>query len=475
MSAYASLPGSFLPLFAFGALATADDDDPKPKTSGDTSREHAEPKAKDTLTFPPSSTARSSSNEAKPSAFKALTLSSDNLKEVLPTPSSSQPSDIIIAIRSARVDPVQLIKSLTSKGSNIARRTASFISRKSDEDSGSAASESASTTDAHKEDTIDTTNAENATSNSKGGYDEASTFSGPGLCYEDTDSDEEYSMYDYSEDFSAPNDDDDINEFQHNEQENATDHHNPGGGDPSSIEFELSISFQGRKYNATRTFPTFVKLRNDLLRELKVREGGEGEMKHGLHYRRNKRNAGGGKSPTNVPEDKDGCMGKAIPAHLEGGDNESVSVPELPRVSPESLGHTGFALSGVARSGFALLQATAQHYCPEMESWMRQVIDAFPCSQSLSSFLWEPLSSSNANWETIGEGNELDGSCGNFSPLVGMPAAFTNKPPPTQSRSKPRSSNFKTSNRYKMKGSGSVGSLNSIEEGDDYDDDDHSL
>lgn len=158
----------------------------------------------------------------------------------------------------------------------------------------------------------------------------------------------------------------------------------------------------------------------------------------------------------------------------KSGSKENVSIPELPRVSPESLGHGGgYALAtGVARSGFALLQATAQHYCPEMERWMREVIMQYPCSQSLSSFLWEPLSSSNANWETIGEGTELVGNIDASCPSNEGLAADSNKPP-LHTRSKSRSSNSLYKSRFKS--SQSMGSLNSIDEGNDIDCDDHSI
>jgi len=322
------------------------------------------------------------------------------------------------------VDPVELIKSLTSKGSSIARRTANFIARTPDVGSSAASEED----------------------NGKTGSDEVSVFSGPGICYEDSDSDDEYSMYDYSDDFSTPCNDEENDDLHYEDDKLSSD------GDPSAIEFDLSITFQGRKYNATRAFPTFVKLREELLHELSAND------------RRSKRGTGGAKIPCNIIDDE--CTKTTIQKDKERSMNEGVSVPELPRVSPESLGHGGYALSGVARSGFALLQATAQHYCPEMECWMMQVIDAFPCSQSLSSFLWEPLSSSNASWETIGEN-----SCSDvvqqekISPLTDA-SAFTK--PPMHNRSKPKANTFYKSSRHR-RSMGSMSSLNSIEEGDDSD------
>ena len=76
-------------------------------------------------------------------------------------------------------------------------------------------------------------------------------------------------MYDYSDDFSTPNDDME-SDFGHGENSSCCGSSSDNGDDPSAIEFELSITFQGRKYNATPAFPTFVKLREDLLSEMNI-------------------------------------------------------------------------------------------------------------------------------------------------------------------------------------------------------------
>ncbi|KAL7440523.1 hypothetical protein ACHAXH_009299 [Discostella pseudostelligera] len=459
MSAYASLPGSFLPpFFSFGASTTSSNssstldkkDETEQSVCADTSLS-VPPNSPENPIFDPNFDSKKCTTQSiddtdvpceTASAAAALPLPS-----TASSSSSSRPSDIIIAIRSARVDPVALIKSLTSTGSNIARRTASFIVRTPEIDSTAIVDSSTATTYGGEDD--------GHADREGGSSDRSSVISRPGLCYEDSDSDEEFSMYDYSDDFSSPNDDSRKDVGMHPDEEQIT---SSDGNDPSAIEFELSITFQGRKYNATRGFPTFVKLREDLLHELKNND------------RRSRRYMGGTKSPNDgmdvdstkkivdVFQNKD-CRKSSI--------NESLSVPELPRVSPESLGHGGYALCGVARSGFALLQATAQHYCPEMERWMRHVIEAFPCSQSLSSFLWEPLSSSNASWETIGEGKQSN-SC-NVGTLDSASTSFAK--PPLHSRMKSKSTNTFSKTRYKAMGS--VGSLNSIEEddGNDCDDD----
>ena len=461
MSYYASLPGSFLPpFFSFGASTGAvekeqqQETSTEPKSDGvDTSHVQLSNKNNSTPSSPSASYA-SSLNNISPSAFKALALSTDtsddckasahNNLDAQRSNHSPQPSDIIIAIRSARVNPVELIKSLTSTGRNVARRTANFIARTPDIDNN--VTESVSTN-------ADANNEES----SKNNEEEVSIVSRPGLCYEDTDSDEEYSMYDYSDDFSTPNDDME-SDFGHGENASCCGSSSDNGDDPSAIEFELSITFQGRKYNATRAFPTFVKLREDLLSEM--------NNNNDRHYHRsNRRNCsstgGGGKSHLFDSQCSTGNTDKTV----------QKEVPELPRVSPESLGHGGYAsMSGVARSGFALLQATAQHYCPEMEHWMRQVIDTFPCSQSLSSFLWEPLSSSNAEWETIGEEGNRD--VDDDEKLNSLNDASGGKPP--MHRSKANSPKCKPKPKVNMplrrnKSMGSVGSLLSIQEGNDDD------
>lgn len=476
MSAYASLPGSLLPFFAFGSLSSSPPKEgPKTNNQKDDEGGHSAPMPKqeqeDTATSS-STTRRNTSltsgicslpnifnemspletdnfisqrftNFVMPATANAADPESNSRASQPPPSSSSRPSDIIIAISSARVDPVALIKSLTSRGSSIARRTACFIARTPSTvvSAGESKTEHYTTTTTENVTDEDSSNNKKTTGEEVG--DEGSFFSSsrPGLCYDDTDSDEEYSMYDYSDDFSSQdtattnNDDDD----EMNSSTFRNDEQLAGGsnGDPSAIEFQLSITFQGRKYNATRAFPTFVKLREDLLHEIK-----------GNDHRRSKRH--GSMS-----------MSKSL-----GELSDDDSVPELPRVSTESLsGQGGYALSGVARSGFALLQATAQHYCPEMEGWMRQVVEAFPCSQSLSKFLWEPLSSSSVvGFESKDSTNYYDKTTEQISPLT----AFA-KPPLHHTRNNKPKSSGNSSKAPRFKTVGSVGSLDSIQEGDSND------
>lgn len=96
-----------------------------------------------------------------------------------------------------------------------------------------------------------------------------------------------------------------------------------------AMQFELSIAFNGRQYTAVRTLPTIFKLWQDLVEE----------------------------QPETIPQ-----------------------VPRLPQEESNStLGR-----------GFSFLRAMVQSYTPTLECWLRQ-ISRFD-SQSLTHFLWEPLS-----------------------------------------------------------------------------------
>jgi hypothetical protein len=133
-----------------------------------------------------------------------------------------------------------------------------------------------------------------------------------------------------------------------------------GNSHEDAIEFELSISFNGRKYTAMRSMLTIVQLRNDLVREMNFR-------KQWLHTRRH-----------HSQNDKD-------------EDGDTIQIPEIPPMTDEE-GSGGF----VGR-GFTMLHAVLSSYCPSMERWLRSVTAIVPQdSESLTNFLWEPLSKEGA-------------------------------------------------------------------------------
>ena len=451
MSAYASsLSGSFLPpFFSFVAssssLSSEEEGGSCEHITEDSTvvlNDAEKTSSKHKLATLASFSGRSSS-EPNISAFQALALSSpssssSSLQDIRAQgggdqqASASNPSaqsDIDVSIRNARVDPVQLIKSLTSKGSSIARRTANYVAASVP---GGGASLSAKTETADNNDGGD------------------SLPQSPSFCMtEHTDCSEEsgddMSFYDYDDDFSSSNcnDDDEDDYMQHK----SLDEKSSERDDPAAIQFELAISFQGRKYTATRAFSTFVKLRNDLLRESGdasdgVHVGGNRRSRHYLH--RTKSNS-----------DERGAANKC------DGESTSTSVPELPTVTPENAECNNYAWTGVARSGFALLQATAKLYCPEMEKWLQHVVNKFPYSPSLGRFLWEPLGGSSHNIaEEDGEEEEDDGESNN----TGGNASDVGSKPPLHSPSKTRSGNNSPRKTSRFTSKNSCGSLNSIVE-----------
>jgi hypothetical protein len=162
-----------------------------------------------------------------------------------------------------------------------------------------------------------------------------------------------------------------------------------------SIAFELSISFNGRKYNATRTLQCIMELRDDLVLE--------------MNGRRQWLQAASGAFSTaeKKPVDHDSS-------------NSNIQIPEIPPMSgDDSNGGSGF----VGR-GFTMLHAMATQYVPVMERWLRNVMDVVPQdSECLTNFLWEPLSKNDAfpldlpiksrdSMATLGSIKELDYNTG---------------------------------------------------------------
>mmetsp|Transcript_25855 Transcript_25855/g.39641 ORF Transcript_25855/g.39641 Transcript_25855/m.39641 type:complete len:381 (-) Transcript_25855:1479-2621(-) len=144
-----------------------------------------------------------------------------------------------------------------------------------------------------------------------------------------------------------------------------------------AIQFELCISFNGRKYNATRHLPSFIKLRNDLMTELSnIKASRE---------RRNKR-----QNYDTYSLNKEYTFSE-----------EDVVIPELPIGSGKKSGPMGEleAMVGMVGSGFRGLQATVGSYKPQMESWIQSVAALVPSSPTLANFLWEPLGNGKKSCE----------------------------------------------------------------------------
>lgn len=144
-----------------------------------------------------------------------------------------------------------------------------------------------------------------------------------------------------------------------------------------AIQFELSISFNGRSYSATRTLPRIMELRNDLIRELNSR-------RKRLQSRRRMRWV------SKNQEDDDDTLATTDDDEEEDLD---VFIPEIPECDTESVAVNGGGI-GIAGRGFAMLQALLGPYCPAIERWLQNVMDLVPPTSSpiLSNFLWEPVS-----------------------------------------------------------------------------------
>lgn len=140
-----------------------------------------------------------------------------------------------------------------------------------------------------------------------------------------------------------------------------------------SIAFELSISFNGRKYTATRTLQCIMQLRDDLILE--------------MNGRRNWLRAASGafSSVEKKPVDRNTNSGTPV-------EEINIQIPEIPPMSgDDSNGGSGF----VGR-GFTMLHAMATQYVPVMEGWLRNVMAVVPQdSECLTNFLWEPLSNAD--------------------------------------------------------------------------------
>lgn len=132
-----------------------------------------------------------------------------------------------------------------------------------------------------------------------------------------------------------------------------------------AIKFEISVSFNGREYTATRTLPRILQFRYDLIEEISARR----------MWRERRRKRKGASKPPEMAKVRD----------LSDDEDESSqdgSIPELPRLSEDAAGS----------SGFTMLNALLRPYGPALERWLHSVIDIVPHdSQCLTQFLWEPL------------------------------------------------------------------------------------
>jgi hypothetical protein len=143
-----------------------------------------------------------------------------------------------------------------------------------------------------------------------------------------------------------------------------------------AVEFILSIDFNGRKYTAARTFPSFIKLREDIVRENFITHSAITSKNHS--------------EEVYMVDDES--------LSSDDQDMDEVNrffIPELPIGQGnllEDMESGAVANVGLACRGFTRLQAIMTSYCPVMEQWLQSVTNMVPDSPSLHDFLWEPMS-----------------------------------------------------------------------------------
>jgi len=206
---------------------------------------------------------------------------------------------------------------------------------------------------------------------------------------------------------NSSNNNNNINSISANNSSNKNKNDSPQN---QAIEFELSITFNGRKYTAKRTMQCIMQLRDDLIREMKHRrqwltqERGPSSSsssstvsshvhRYGGDCRTNtcfdptvpfssKNNSSSNTSTTTTTKKDEG----------KRNDRYIVQIPEIPPLTSDDedrrhmVGDTGF----VGR-GFTMLHAMVTSYVPVMEGWLKNVMDIVPQdSECLMNFLWEP-------------------------------------------------------------------------------------
>mmetsp|Transcript_7667 Transcript_7667/g.18490 ORF Transcript_7667/g.18490 Transcript_7667/m.18490 type:complete len:407 (+) Transcript_7667:58-1278(+) len=173
-----------------------------------------------------------------------------------------------------------------------------------------------------------------------------------------------------------------------------------------AIEFELSITVNGRRYTAKRTMQCIMQFRDDLIREMKRRKQWltqEEGLQHSppssqsLHQRtqiNQINNHGGHPSLAHSPFLKPTHNSvNNLATNPEQLNNEffAVQIPEIPPFTGGDDRGTGF----VGR-GFTMLHAMVKSYVPVMESWFQNVMEIVPQdSECLMNFLWEPTTESS--------------------------------------------------------------------------------
>ena len=186
-----------------------------------------------------------------------------------------------------------------------------------------------------------------------------------------------------------------------------------------AIRFELSISYAGRKYSATRTLNRLVRLRQDLMREIEDRRPGIVVPKRSdNNYRRQSFTDDDTDVTASISFESDQSPRKTPCTSNQNTPPPVVVIPELPVAGSETPSDNGSASrphkdhrglptpsttieGGIGAAGslvsgsFTRLHMALAQYCPAVENWFHRILtDILPdpeSSPSLIAFLWEPL------------------------------------------------------------------------------------
>ncbi|KAG7360492.1 hypothetical protein IV203_035591 [Nitzschia inconspicua] len=181
-----------------------------------------------------------------------------------------------------------------------------------------------------------------------------------------------------------------------------------------AIEFELSITFQGRRYTAKRTMQCMIKLRDDLIREMNTRRHWLTRQMPPIHTTA---------TASTDEESSNSDTPHTIPPTIE--------IPEIPTLNlsdnhhphdpSSSSHHSRVGGIGFVGRGFTMLHAMVTSYVPVMDRWLKTVMAVVPQdSECLLNFLWEPPSNNeNAN-ELVSFGSILESSGNNKNQSISM-------------------------------------------------------
>ena len=165
--------------------------------------------------------------------------------------------------------------------------------------------------------------------------------------------------------------------------------HDTGSPHEEAIQFELSISFNGRTYTATRTLQCIIQLRNDLIREMRYRQ-------QWLKMRRHQADL----HDVTAPPPMMTMEPLREIVNEEGGACYSIEDIDIPEIPPMNAGEGTSSGGGFVGRGFTMLHTVLASYRPLMERWLRNVIAVVPQdSECLTNFLWEPVSSKEIQFE----------------------------------------------------------------------------